>query len=75
MNGLSYDIFCGLSANNATWIEAHNGLDQAYSRMEQLAAEKPGSYFLFSQAERRMLILIDTTAVILARASGKSKVA
>lgn len=43
----SVDIFSG-TPKNAMWIEAVQGLSNARERMQQIAAEKPGQYFLLT---------------------------
>jgi len=45
--GPKFDIFSGEIHKNAVWLEAVVGLDQARARMEQLAAERPGRYFIY----------------------------
>jgi hypothetical protein len=56
-----FDIFSGSPDNDAMWIEAVSGLSQARERMEQLARQIPGRYFLFSIHSRSLLARIDTT--------------
>jgi hypothetical protein len=41
----TFDIFSG-TAKKAMWIEAVEGLSNARERMEQIAADKPGQYFI-----------------------------
>jgi hypothetical protein len=57
----SFDIFSGTMDRYAMWIEAVPGLAQARERMEQIAKEKPGRYFVFSTANHTILAEIDTT--------------
>jgi hypothetical protein len=45
-----YDIFSGEPDGSALWVESVKGLTLARARMDQIAAEKPGEYFLFSTA-------------------------
>jgi hypothetical protein len=56
-----FDIFAGSIDNDATWIECIPGLEKARERMEQIAAEKPGRYFVFSIHNRTVLAKVDTT--------------
>lgn len=55
-----FDIFKGPSEKNAVWIEAVEGLSNARERMEQIAAENPGEYFLFSTSSHSILARIET---------------
>jgi hypothetical protein len=57
-----FDIFSGArySGKEMKWIEAVPGLTNARERMEKLAAEKPGRYFLFSVSTDTILAKIDT---------------
>jgi hypothetical protein len=43
----SFDIFSGESKADAIWLETVEGVSNARDRMEQIAAEKPGPYFVF----------------------------
>jgi hypothetical protein len=56
-----YDIFSGQVDKDALWIGAVEGLGSAAMQMHQLAAEKPGSYFLFCTKTRQVLASIDTS--------------
>jgi len=44
----NYHVFSGSRDKDALWLESIEGLGAANERMEQLAAEKPGPYFIFS---------------------------
>lgn len=57
-----FDIFFGAVDRYAVWVESVCGLSSARGRMEALAAEKPGIYFLFSSQSHTILGLIDTTS-------------
>jgi hypothetical protein len=52
---LGFDIFSGFPEENATRIETIEGFVNALEKMEKLAAENPGHYFVFS---------VETTTVI-----------
>jgi hypothetical protein len=56
----TFDIFAGDYDKNAVWIEAVAGLSNARERMEEIAKEKPGKYFLFSCIDRSVLARIET---------------
>jgi hypothetical protein len=47
MSDATYDIFSGRLNSAAMWIEAVEGLGNAYQRMTELAANSPGCYFIF----------------------------
>jgi hypothetical protein len=67
-----FDLFSGESDKDAVWMEAVSGLSNARERMEALAQQVPGKYFLFSSSSRSILAKIDTsqrrTNVLRARA-------
>jgi len=57
----TFDIFSGAAdENDGLWIEAIEGLSRAHQRMGQIAAEKPGKYFLFSCTDQLVLTRLDT---------------
>ena len=56
-----FDIFSGALDQDAMWIEAVAGLAKARQRMEEIAREIPGRYFVFSIHSRALLAKIDTT--------------
>jgi hypothetical protein len=45
-----FDIFSGTPGEH-TWIEAVDGLPNAQERIEQIARQSPGRYFVFSIRE------------------------
>lgn len=51
----NFDIFRGLPDKNAVWVEAVEGLSAARDRMEQIARDKPGNYFVFSRMDHSIL--------------------
>jgi hypothetical protein len=61
----TFDIFRGPSEGDAEWIEAVPGLSDALHRMEELAALKPGQYFLFESRTRSTLVKIDSRKSLL----------
>jgi hypothetical protein len=63
MDGPVFDIFRGPSDQNAVWVEAVVGLSQARKRMEEIAAAKPGEYFIFGSSSHSILARIDTRRV------------
>ena len=56
-----FDIFSGAPDKDAVWIEAVPGLSNARERMEEIAREIPGRYFVFSIHSRALLATIDTS--------------
>jgi hypothetical protein len=56
----SFDIFSGAADENGLWVEAIAGFSNAQRRMGQIAAEKPGKYFLFSSTDQSILTRVDT---------------
>jgi hypothetical protein len=56
----TFDIFSGASDKDALWFEAVEGFSKARVRMEEIAAEKPGRYFLFSGASHSILARLET---------------
>jgi hypothetical protein len=57
-----YDIFCGHDQNDAIWIDAVESLGAAADRMNQLARDQPGPYFVFCTNKYKVLASIDTSA-------------
>jgi hypothetical protein len=57
-----FDIFSG-TRKNATWIETVEGLAAARERLQQIAAEKRGQYFIFSALTRVSVCEIETFAI------------
>lgn len=55
-----FDIFAGTPERNPVWICAVEGLPKAKEKMEQMAAENPGRYFIFYAPDRNVLGEIDT---------------
>lgn len=55
-----FDIFSGTTDNDAVWLEAVAGLSSARDRMEEIAAQSPGQYFVFGQQDHSILARIDT---------------
>jgi hypothetical protein len=51
----SFDIFRGIPDRQAIWVERVAGLAAAGDPMEQLAAENPGSYSIFSGKSHAIL--------------------
>ena len=77
MAGL-FDIFSG-TFKKAWWIEAVEGLSNARERMQQIAGEQPGQYFLFCPSTHASVCEIETFAIpdpkLLTRARSKQSAA
>jgi len=61
-----YDLFSGDPDANPKWRCAITGLEYAKRRMAELAATKPGPYFIYSITLGRVMISLDS--------GGRSKV-
>jgi hypothetical protein len=58
----AFDIFKGhYPDKQAIWLETIRGLPNARQRMEQIAAETPGNYFVFSAHDNLVMAISDTT--------------
>jgi hypothetical protein len=58
----TFEIFRGtLSTANVKWLESAEGLAAARDRMNQIASEEPGPYFVFSISLRVSVAAVDTT--------------
>ena len=68
----TFDIFKGTTDRDAMWLDAVEGLSSARQRMEQLATDKPGQYFVYAASSRAVLARIDTRKNL--KSAGRSKV-
>lgn len=60
-----FALFSGHFENNdAVWIAAEEGLAESYQKMLQIAAAKPGPYFVFSSYTRKCVASIDTSSLL-----------
>jgi hypothetical protein len=64
----TFDIFSGGPDKDPIWIETVEGFSEARERMHQLAAAKPGSYFLYSVQSQSVLARAETKG-----STGKSR--
>ena len=60
MKEATFDIFSGESDKDAVWIDSVDGLSKAREHLEEIAAKKPGKYFLFSSSSSSILLRIET---------------
>ncbi len=56
----TFDIFAGAPEEHGSWVESVEGFSQAQRRMGQIAAEKPGIYFLFNGDSLSVLTRVQT---------------
>jgi hypothetical protein len=57
----TFDIFLGTFDGDYEWIEPVVGtLFDAQARMREIAAENPGSYFVFSASRNEVVAKIET---------------
>ncbi len=61
---LKFDIFSGTIDENARWLEAVEGLENAKRRMHEIAAKSPGRYFVFCDFSHGVVALTDTSSEI-----------
>lgn len=55
-----FDIFTGTTMKNAIWLESVEGLSNARARMNEIAAQIPGRYFIWSCLSQTILIKVET---------------
>jgi hypothetical protein len=60
MEESSFDICSGLSRRHGHFIESVEGLMNARERMWEIADQKPGCYFIYSNSHRAILVKIET---------------
>lgn len=68
-----FDIFAGDYGKDAKWVESVKGLGYAHIRMEELATQAPGKYFIFSCYSRSVLAQLDTSKPLIARRDAGAK--
>jgi hypothetical protein len=69
LDGPRFEVYSGTIDKDARWIEAVRGLANARDRMEALAKETPGKYFVFSTLTYAVMATKDTTVVGITRPS------
>lgn len=58
----TFDIFSGhFNQTDMLWVEAREGLVEAYEKMLQIAADKPGPYFILSTDTQTCVATVDTS--------------
>jgi hypothetical protein len=56
----TFDIFSGTFEENPSWVATVGGLSNTRERMEQIARENPGRYFIFCPIDRTVLAAVET---------------
>ena len=52
----TFEVFSGGPDRDAVWLESVEGFSNARERMEQIAEQKPGQYFVFSRQQDAILV-------------------
>jgi hypothetical protein len=60
LRNASFEIFSGAADEDPVWLETVERLSRARERMQQIAAEIPGRYFLLSATSHSILAQIWT---------------
>jgi hypothetical protein len=55
------NIYRGRPDEPSVWTETVSGVSAASERMEQIAADEPGAYFIFNGQDQRILAQTDTS--------------
>lgn len=64
MEDSAFDIFSGIPYGDCKWMQSVNGLGAAHKRLQEIAAETPGKYFMFNAWNSCVLTQVDTGKVI-----------
>ena len=59
-----FDICSGTIDKDAAWIEVAEGLSSACQRMEKIATDSPGQYFVLDPKSRSVVARIDNRKVL-----------
>ena len=52
----TFDLFAGAPDRDGAWLESAVGLEKATNRLNELAAENPGEYFVFHSRSHTVLV-------------------
>jgi hypothetical protein len=64
----AFEIFKGFYPDKeAIWVETVHGLGHARERMEQIAVNAPGPYFVYSTRDNLVMAISDTTGLLETR--------
>lgn len=64
-----FDIFSSSPDKGTIWIETVPGLAKTRERMEEIASQVPGRYFVFSAHSDTIIAKIDTSKSVVRSAS------
>ena len=67
-----FDIFSGAPDRDARWLETVEGLGASLERLNEIAAENPGRYFVFDPREHLVRVCIDTKLTARLKSHGIS---
>jgi hypothetical protein len=67
-----YDVFSGEPSKEPLWLESVQGFSAAVQKMHQLAAQKPGPYFIFSPHISRVIAFTDSSKSPLSQSVSQS---
>ena len=56
----TFDIFQGSGEKDALWLECVEGLDAATQRMYEIAAQRPGMYFVLNLGDHVVVAKTDS---------------
>lgn len=68
----AFDIFSGTPDTNACWLETVEGLSDARARMEVVAAQAPGQYFVFCTETQTVMAQTETFSKAKVKSNGAS---
>jgi hypothetical protein len=63
MQEFTFDILSGTPQANPKWLESVAGLANARKRINELAAQRPGQYFIFNAWNGCVLEQVDTRQI------------
>jgi hypothetical protein len=63
MSSPTLDIFKEAVGGNPVWVDAVRDLENARSRVNQLASVFPGEYFIFDQRTRQILVRLGSDQI------------
>lgn len=70
---LCFDLFRGELLQGAIRIETVRGLAEAKTKMEEIAAQQPDKYFLYSSESSSVVVSINSSPGTSAKARGAGK--
>jgi hypothetical protein len=73
MDEPTFEIFRGVTVEDAVWVEAVLGFSNALQRLKEVAAASPGQYFLFEPRSHSTVVQIDSRKSLLRSPERKAK--